>query len=143
MTCDKCHESITTAFRVGSMRYCEPCYGPRTSVPLNLGLTKLQSSFEPHYEPILKKWVYSWKEKRELLEKCKSKEHPDGFHLLNEYPEKIAEYKKIRANREELIAESYKKAGFNYVPGSNVNFDDKRKEFVPRHAPNPWKRKYF
>lgn len=111
----------------------------------DIAITGGSSNFEPHYSPEVKQMVYSWKDAERKGKQFRSSDHPNGFILTQSNRRFINECKKIKANREDFIQETYaqgpmkkdsrgvwsKSTGIKYKPGKKVRIDDKTNSFTP------------
>lgn len=100
-----------------------------------------ESSFEPHFQPTIKQWVYSWKDMEEKGRKFRSKDHPNGFVITDPKGKFVKELKKLHKYREDVAQETYAKDGLKYKPGRGLRFDDKTGNFVPGGA--KYQRRFF
>ena len=101
-----------------------------------------ESCFEPHYNEVIKDYVHSWKDMEEKGKKFRSKDHPNGFVVTQGNTKFVRELKHDHKHREELIQESYAKAGMKYKPGRNLRLDEKSGNFVRGGGPG-YQRKFF
>lgn len=95
------------------------------------------SKFEPHYCPTLKKYLTSWSHQEKEARKFRSKEHPEGFVLVQDNKKFLKQCKEIVKNKEEIIEKQYAEDGIKYKKGSNTNFDDNKGCFVDRNTKAP------
>lgn len=98
-----------------------------------------QAAFEPHYNEVIKDYVYSWRDMEQKGKRFRSVDHPNGFVITQGNTRFMRELRHDYKHREELKQEIYAKSGHRYKPGQKMRFDEKRQELVSNRS----RRTYF
>lgn len=108
---------------------------------VNIGVPA--TTFEPHFCPTLRQHVTSWKDQEKKAKAFRSADHPEGFVLLQDNKKYIRQLKQTHKNREDIIADTYKKDGIKYPKGKQVNFDEQKGRFIDRTSKEPISNKRY